>query len=264
MPSYHREATMTSLPIPGSRTVLIDNRIGMADAVETLISLAKRGEAEGYTVISDFVDGNGTSDGKTPRLHICTLLRPGKHSDLAGVINAMGTLAAAHAIERNSDTKTKIRWLGDIHPEKRRFAPFYSPRIATVFSQSLLLPSGFLDYLILHAVIDMPQSRFPLRMVDAVARIFTARPISNADHLTHTFLLDFFPMYDSLFREEGNTLPFWDEYTARSLLIGKLVRFREGKHRRRGRVIGVSETGALVILGKRGKKHELFSQSALL
>ncbi len=264
MPSYHREATLTSLQIPGSRTVLIDNRIGMADATETLISFAKRGEAEGYTVISDRAGGDVPAEGNTPRLHICTLLRPGKHADLAGVINAMGTLAAVHAIERNSDVKTKIRWLGDIHLEKRRFAPFYSGRIATVFSESLLLPSGFLDYLILHAVIDMPTARFPLRMVDAVARIFTARPISNADHLTHTFLHDFFPMYDSLFREEGNTLPFWEEYTARSLLMGKRVRFRDGRHRRRGRASAISPSGALVVVGKRGKKYEIFSQSALL
>ena len=28
--------------------------------------------------------------------------------------------------------------------------------------------------MILHAVIDMPESRFPIRMVDAVARIFTS------------------------------------------------------------------------------------------
>lgn len=262
MPSSHRDSALTSLQIPGGRTLLIDNRIGVADASSTLISFAKRGAEEGYTVISDRFQEDKPRGG-TPRLHICTLLRPGKHADLAGVFNAMGTLAASHAIERNSETKTQIRWLGDIHIERRRFSFFKAPRIATVFSQSLLLPSGFLDYMILHAVIDMPESRFPVRMVDAVARIFTSRPVSNADHLTHAFLHDFYGMYDSMPKGGDTRLPFWDEYISRSLLIGRRVRFRDGKKHRRGRVLSVTEKGALVIVAKGGVRYELTSQSAL-
>lgn len=263
MAPSHRDAALTSLQIPGGRTLLIDNRIGVADAASTIVSFAKRGAEEGYTVISDLILGEKSSH-DIPRLHICTLLRPGKHTELAGAINAMGTLAASHAIERNSDAKTEIRWLGDIHLERGRLAIFPKKRIATVFSQSLLLPSGFLDYMILHAVIDMPESRFPMRMVDTVARIFTSRPVSNADHLTQVFLHDFYSMYDAIPKEGGAGLPFWDEYLSRSLLIGRRVRFRDGKKRRRGKVLSVTEVGALVILGKGGARYEITSQSALL
>lgn len=263
MASSHRDSALTSMQIPGGRTILIDNHIGVSDAASTLVSFAKRGAEEGYTVISDLVPGE-KSPHDVPRLHICTLLRPGKHAELAGVINAMGTVAVSHAIERNSDTRTEIRWLSDIHLERGRLALFPSKRIATVFSQSLLLPSGFLDYMILHAVIDMPESRFPVRMVDAVARIFTARPVSNADHLTQAFLHDFYAMYDAIPKEGGARLPFWDEYLARSLLIGKRVRFRDGKKHRRGKVLSVTEAGALVVLGKGGTRYEITSQAALL
>ena len=261
MASPKRDSALTSLQIPGGRTLLIDNRIGVADAAATLVSFAKRGAEEGYTVISDLFQED---DSSMPRLHICTLLRPGKHADLAGVINAMGTLAASHAIERNSETRTQIRWLGDIYSERRRFSLVPAGRIATVFSQSLLLPSGFLDYLILHAVIDMPESRFPVRMVDAVARIFTSRPVSNADHLTQAFLHDFYCMYDAIPKEGHTRLSCWDEYISRSLLIGRRVRFRDGRKRRRGRVLSVTETGALVIVGRKGIRYELSSQAALL
>jgi BirA family biotin operon repressor/biotin-[acetyl-CoA-carboxylase] ligase len=264
MAPSHRDAALTSLQIPGGRTLLIDNRIGTSDAASTLVSFAKRGAEEGYTVISDRLQGEIPSEGDMPRLHICTLLRPGKHTELAGVINAMGTVAASHAIERNSETRTQIRWLGDIHLERRRFSLRRQRRIATVFSQSLLLPSGFLDYMILHAVIDMPHSRFPLRMVDAVARIFTSRPVSNADHLTQAFLHDFFSMYDALFSPDGGKLPFWEEYRSRSLLLGKRVRFRDGRKRRRGRVLTVTDSGALLVVGKGGVRYEITSQSALL
>lgn len=263
MASAHRDSALTPLQIPGGRTLLIDNRIGVADAASTLVSFAKRGAEEGYTVISDLIQGEqGTHD--VPRLHICTLLRPGKHADLAGAINAMGTLAVSHAIERNSEARTQIRWLGDVHLEKRRFTLFRPKRIATVFSQSLLLPSGFLDYMILHAVIDMPESRFPVRMVDAVTRIFTSRPVSNADHLTHAFLHDFYGMYFSLSKEKGTRLSFWDEYTARSMLIGKRVRFRDGKKYRRGKAVTITPEGALVVVGRGGTRYEITSQSALL
>ena len=263
MASPHRDSALTPLQIPGGRTLLIDNRIGVADAASTLVSFAKRGAEEGYTVISDLIQGEHDAH-DVPRLHICTLLRPGKHANLAGVINAMGTLAVSHAIERNSDTRTQIRWLGDIHLERRRFTLFKTKRIATVFSQSLLLPSGFLDYMILHAVIDMPESRFPVRMVDAVTRIFTSRPVSNADHLTHAFLHDFYGMYFAISKEKEVRHSFWDEYIARSLLIGKRVRFRDGRKHRSGKAISVTPEGALVVLGRKGARYEITSQSALL
>lgn len=263
MATPHRDSALTPLQIPGGKTLLIDNRIGSADAVSTIISFAKSGREEGYTVISDRIQGEEPKEGDVPRLHICTLLRPGKHTDLAGVINAMGTIAASHAIERNSETKTTIRWLGDIHLERRRFSLRKSRRIATVFSHSLLLPSGFLDYMILHAVIDMPHSRFPVRMVDAVASVFTSRPITNADHLTQAFLLDFFTMYAALPKNSNTALPFWAEYRSRSTLLGKRIRFRDGKKRRRGRVKDITDKGALVIEGKGERLYEITSQYAL-
>ena len=264
MAPTHRDSALTSLQIPGGRTLLIDNRIGVADALATLVSYAKRGAEEGYTVISDYVEGYEKVASDIPKLHICTLLRPGKHTDLAGAINAMAALAVSHAIERNSEARTEIRWLGDIHLEKKRFSFRSAKQIATVFSQSLLLPSGFLDYMILHAVIDMPQSRFPLRMVDAVARIFTSRPVSNADHLTQAFLHDFYSMYDAIDPQGAERHSFWDEYLARSILIGKRIRFRDGRKRRRGKVVTVNDTGALVVIGKGGVRYEITSQAALL
>ena len=47
MAQTHRDSALTSLQIPGGRTLLIDNRIGVADAVSTLVSFAKRGAEEG-------------------------------------------------------------------------------------------------------------------------------------------------------------------------------------------------------------------------
>ena len=263
MATPHRDSALTPLQIPGGKTLLIDNRIGSADAVSTIISFAKSGREEGYTVISDRTQGETPKEGDIPRLHICTLLRPGKHTDLAGAINAMGALAASHAIERNSEARTAIRWLGDIHLERRRFALGRSKRIATVFSHSLLLPSGFLDYMIIHAVIDMPASRSPSRMVDAVASVFTSRPITNADHVTQAFLLDFFAMYNELLKNPSASPAFWTEYRSRSLLLNKRVRFRDGKKHRRGKVIKITDKGALVIEGKKGRKYEIMSQFSL-
>ncbi len=266
MASTHRDTALTtSLQIPGGRTLLIENRMGSTDAVSVIVAAARRGAEEGYTVISDIVKNEkGTPSDGMPRLHICTLLRPGKHTDHAGIINAMGTIAASHAIERNSDTRTAIRWLGNIYPDRRRLSFFSYKQIATVYSQSLLLPSGFLDYMILHAVIDMPPSRFPVRMVDAVSRIFTARPVTNADHLTQAFLNDFFTMYDTMVSGGAGAMSFWTEYRSRSMLIGKRIRFRDGKKKRKGRVLTVSDTGALLVIGRGGRHYEITAQWALI
>ncbi len=252
-----RDTGITSFQIPGGRTLLIDNRIGSAPADATLLSLARRGAEEGYTVLSDFVSAD-VPDVKpsVPRLHICILLRPGKHAEYAGFIGAMSALALAHAIERNSDYKTSIRWLGDIYAERRR--------IASVSSECMLLPSGYLDYLILHATVDMPHDRFPVRMTDVVTRIFTSRTIETADHIAQTMLHGFFNMYDVMCHSGVENVSFWEEYRRRSYLIGKRVRVRVGTKKRFATVKTVDEMGRLVLTLRNGQAVTLTSQSQLL
>ena len=252
-----RDTGITSFQIPGGRTLLIDNRIGAAPADATILSLARRGAEEGYTVLSDFLSTD-LPDAKSsvPRLHICTLLRPGKHAEYAGFIRAMSALALSHAIERNSDYKTSIRWLGDIYAERKR--------IASVCSECMLLSSGYLDYLILQASIDMPRDRFPVRMTDVVTRIFTSRSIETADHIAQTMLHGFFTMYDVMNRDGVENVSFWEEYRRRSYLIGKRVRVRIGQKKRFGTVKTVDEMGRLVLTLRNGDLVALTSQSQLL
>lgn len=252
-----KEAGLTSFHIPGGRTLLIDNRIGVAPADATLLSLARRGAEEGYTVLSDFVSTDNPDAKQTvPRLHICVLLRPGKHTEYAGFISAMSALAVSHAIERNSDYKTSIRWLGSIYAEHKR--------IASISSECMLLPSGYLDYLILHAAIDMPPSRFPTRMTDVVTRIFTSRTVETADHVAQAMLHDFFSMYDAMNRDSNDGLLFWEEYRRRCHLIGKRVRVRVGHKKRRGTVKTVDTLGRLCVMLRSGEMLTLSSQSQLL
>jgi BirA family biotin operon repressor/biotin-[acetyl-CoA-carboxylase] ligase len=252
-----RDSGLTSFQIPGGRTVLIDNRIGVAPADATILSLARRGAEESYTVISDFLSTDEPDDrGGVPRLHICILLRPGKRADYAGIIGAMGTLAASHAIERNSDYKTSIRWLGSIYAERRR--------IGAVSSESMLLPSGYLDYLILHAQIDMPPSRFPTRMTDVVTRIFTSRRITNADHIAQAMIHDFFTMYDAMNRDGTQNIPFWEEYRRRSYLLGRRVRVLVGGKKRYGTATAIDPDGRLRVVLRDGSAATLSSQSQLL
>ncbi len=249
---------LTSFQIPSGRTVLIDNRIGSAPADTTLLALARRGTEEGYTVLSDFLSTDAPEDRPSvPRLHIAILLRPGKHADHAGIIGAMGTLAAAHAIERNSDYKTQIRWLGGIYAEKKY--------IAEVYSECMLLPSGYLDYLILHASVEISPAHFPTRMTDVVTRVFTSRQIGVADHVAQAMLHDFFIMYDNMKgKEDISHLSFWEEYKRRSLLLGKKVRVRWNGRKRTGLATTVANDGRLSVSFSDGTEIKLSSQSQLL
>ena len=252
-----RETGVTSFQIPGGRTVLIDNRIGTDAADTAILSLARRGAEESYTVFSDHLSTDSPSDRPAvPKLHICILLRPGKRSDFAGVFGVMGALAACHAIERNSDYKAGIRWLGDIYAERRR--------IASVSSQCMLLPSGYLDYMILHVAIELSPTHFPTRMTDTVTRIFTARHISTADHVAQVLVHDFFSMYDALSANGSAGASFWEEYRRRSYLIGKRVRVRVENKKRFATVKTIDEMGRLVLTLRTGRVVTLTSQSQLL
>ncbi len=252
----HVGSALTSFQIPGGRTVLIDNRIGLEPADATILALARRGTEEGYTVLSDFLSSDEDEHTGEEKLHICILLRPGKHADHAGIIGAMGALAAALAIERNSDYEPQIRWLGGIYADKKY--------IAEVSSECMLLPSGYLDYLILHAAIELSPAHFPTRMTDVVTRVFTSRQIGVADHVAQTMLHEFFTMYDAMKKNEHAPLPFWKEYRAHSLLLGKKVRIRHNGKKRTGIANTVAEDGRLVVVFPDGTETKLFSQSDLL
>jgi len=252
-----RETGVTSFQIPGGRSVLIDNRIG-ADAADTaILTLARRGAEESYTVISDRLSTDPPDvRPAVPKLHICILLRPGKRSEHAGIFGAIATLAACHAIERNSDHKTSIRWLGGIYSDRRR--------IAKVSSECMLLPSGYLDYLILRTDIELSPTRFPTRMTDTVTRIFTARHISTADHVAQVMVHDFFSLYDSLGANGAEGTPFWEEYKRRSLLLGKRVKVRIGGKRRTATASDIDALGRLCVTLRDGKTVTLTSQAQLL
>ncbi len=257
-----RDPSLTSLQVPGGRTVLIDNRMDNDPADTTILSFARKGTAEGYTVVSNFLEGeNAFPKGGVPKLHVCVLLRPNKH---AASLGAIGTLATCHAIERNSDIKTSIWWLGTILSEKRRMLGKFYSSIASVSTESVLLPSGYLDYVILRVEIDVPPSRFPTRMFDVVTRVFTTRNVSTADHLVQTLVHDFFSVYDQIMADENDPLLFWEEYKRRSAIIGKRIRFKIDGKRRFGTVETVSRDGALVIKTRKNERITLRAESQLL
>lgn len=257
----HRDSALTSFQIPGGRTVLIDNRIDNAPADSTILSFAHKGTAEGYTVVSNYLAGETLHKGATPKLHIHILLRPSKHTEH---ICTIGTVAACHAIERNSDLTAGIWWLGGLLAEKRRLGGRFYSTIGRVSTESVLLPSGYLDYVILKIEIDIPPSHFPTRLFDVVTQVFTARNISTADHVVQTLVHDFFTIYDPLMTDDALPRLSLEEYRRRSVILGRHVRVRQGKKKYRGVATAVREDGSLVVRLRGSKELVLTAESQLL
>ncbi|MBO5653498.1 MAG: hypothetical protein J6S44_04730 [Clostridia bacterium] len=257
-----RDSSLTSLQIPSGRTVLIDNRIDNAPADTTLLSFANRGTAEGYTVVSNFLEGEPIyQKGGVPKLHVHILLRPNKNTEH---ISAIGAIAACHAIERNSTLKASIWWLGKLLSEKRRMGRKFYSSIGQVSTESVLLPSGFLDYVVLRVEMDMSPAHFHTRLFDVVTRVFTSRNVSTADHVVQTFVHDFFSVYDPMMADENDPLLFWEEYKRRSVILGKRIRIKQGKKKRRGVAETVRRDGALVVRLGKNDSTVLTAQSQLL
>lgn len=256
-----RDSALTSFQIPGGRTVLIDNRIDNAPADTTILSFAHKGTAEGYTVVSNYLSGESLHRGSVPRLHVHILLRPSKNIEHIG---AIGTVAACHAIERHSDLTAGIWWLGGLLSERRRMGGRFYSAIGRVSTESVLLPSGYLDYVILRVEIDMPPSHFPTRLFDVVTRVFTSRNISTADHVVQTLIHDFFSVYDPMMADENDPLLFWEEYKRRSVILGRHVRVKQGKKTRHGVAETVRKDGALVVRLRKEERLALTAESQLL
>ena len=256
MPYGKNETGLSSVQSPHGRVLLIDNRIGKAPADETVHTLIGRGGiTDGYTVISDHVAG-GTPDctgGRDFRLHICTFLRPGIHVSRATFLNVIPTLAVCHAIEANSDYKVGIRWPREIRAGRKR--------IAEIEFSGKLLPTGYLEELILHVTIHMQTNHFPTRMEDVVTSVFTNRRISTPDRVAQTMLKDFFGIYENMSDAYPAAL---EEYRRRSLLLGRRVFVRIGRRIRRVRAESVDAEGLLHVRLRRGDEAVLAEETQLL
>ena len=257
-----RDSALTSLQIPGGRTVLIDNRTDNAPADTTLLSFANKGTAEGYTVVSNFLEGEPLyQKSGVPKLHVHVLLRPSKNIEHIG---AIGAVAACHAIERNSDLKAALWWFGCLLSERRQMGQKIFSPIGRVSTESVLLPSGYLDYVVLRFELDMPSTHFHTRMFDVVTRVFTSRNVSTADHVVQTMIHDFFSLYDPMMKDENAPLLFWEEYKRRSAILGRRIRIKQGKKKRRGVAEAIQKDGALVVRLSKNETVTLTAESQLL
>lgn len=253
MPESHGEHALSSLHTPGGHVILLDNRSGKAPADETLMTFARRGTAEGYTVYSDEMTDATDKPGKYPVLHVCTLLRPGQHTAKASMIRIFAAVAAARAIERNGQTEhVSIRWMGDLYAEHKK--------IASVQIKNILLPSGFPDFMMLHTAVEMSPLLFPPRLSDLVTRVFSGREVDAEDHVVQTMMREFFSMYEQF---DAAAKYAMNDYRARSELPGKRVLVNLGGRRVLARAVQIDDEGGLVVEYKK-KTAVLTAQSQLI
>lgn len=253
MPENHGEHLLSSLHTPGGHGIILDNRTGLAPADDVLITLARRGTAEGYTVYSDEMAEDLPTLEKVPTLHICVLLRPGPRIAETSRIRILAAVAAAHAIERNGTVaRAGIRWMGDLYAEQRR--------IAAVRIKNFLLPSGYPDFMMLHTAVEMSPRLFPPRLSDVVTQVFSGKQVTMADHIVQAMMREFFSMYEQFDASAKYALK---EYRSRSLLLGKRVFVNLHGKRLLCRAVQIDDNGALVV-EHRKQTDVLTAQSQLI
>lgn len=256
MPYGKNETGLSSVQSPHGRVLLIDNRIGKAPADETIHTLVGRGDiTDGYTVISDYNAGESPDRtfGRDFRLQIYTFLRPGIHVSRATFLNVIPTVSVCRAIEANSDYRVSIRWPREIRTGRKK--------IAEIGFSSKLLPTGYLEELILHASIHMQSAHFPTRLEDVVTSVFTNRRISTPDRIAQAMLKEFFGIYENMSDAYPAAL---EEYRHRSLLLGKRVFVRLDRSVRAGRVESIDADGRLHVRLRGGDEAILMRQKQLL
>ena len=82
--------------------------------------------------------------------------------------------------------------------------------------------------------------------------------------MAQTLIHDFFSVYDPMMKDENDPLLFWEEYKRRSVILGRRIRIRQGKKKRRGVAETVRKDGALVVRLRKNESVALTAESQLL
>ncbi len=183
---------------------------------------------------------------------VSCILRPLFFPAQAAFLGELCAVALATALEKHTDKPMDIGWISDIFCEGRR--------IGGCALESKLDAFTAYEYLIVTFAVRVDERIFPNRLSDLMKQVFSDNRATAPLRMCESILDRFF----SLCRDLQNPKKFMDDYRRRFAMAGLPVHYLDGDKRRRGKILGVDESGRLLVEPRRGDILKLSGRSRLL
>ncbi|MBQ7935006.1 MAG: biotin--[Clostridia bacterium] len=206
-------------------------------------TLAEEGAPEGTAVFAKSQTAGYGRQGRaffSPKgtgLYFSVLLRPEKGMADASKITVTAAVAVAQAVEEILGISLSIKWVNDLY--------YHNKKVCGILSQGAVdLEGGGLAYCVLGIGLNVftPKGGFGSLSPIAGALLDEEPNGSLLARLGATVLDRFFALY-----QQAEFAPCLEEYRSRSFLTGKEVTILRGADRFAGKVLGIDDTGALLV-----------------
>jgi BirA family biotin operon repressor/biotin-[acetyl-CoA-carboxylase] ligase len=209
---------------------------------KTAKELAALGEKEG-TVITSFEQTRGR--GRLSRefyspaksgVYFSIILRPDMSAENSLIITTAAAVAVARAVEKLSGKKVYIKWVNDIFVNGKK--------VCGILTESAFLGDGKIDYSVLGIGINLftPKGGFPEKIKGIAGNIFEGDDPNLTEKTVLEIVDSFFEIYQNI--GESN---FYEEYKARSLVIGKRISYTREKENIIATVVDIDEKFRLIV-----------------
>lgn len=245
----------------GLKTTTLGKHIHYEDTVESTQKIALRlsleGAEEGTVVIAEEQTGGRGRLGRqfySPKytgIWMSIILRPTLPPQKAPQLTLVTAVAIVQAIEKITALRPEIKWPNDI---------LINGKKATGILTELQAESDRIDSVIIGIGLNVNQKKedFPeeLRSIATSLFIESGKKVNRAE-LTRQLLLELENLY-FLYLKEG-FLPIkhlWESY---AVSIGKMITARMLNGILRGKALGITEDGVLLMEDEKGEVHQIYS-----
>lgn len=169
--------------------------------------------------------------------YLSMLLRPEVDATTALRVTCAAAVAVCRAIEQNSTSPPRIKWVNDIHLNGKKVCGILTEGITS-------LESGRIESIIVGIGVNHfpPREGFPGELSDIAGSVFadSGQPTVSRSALAAAIIVHLRSLADNL----ENT-SFMDEYRDRSMVIGRKVSVIHGSESKDALVLGITDEGAL-------------------
>lgn len=239
--------------VPGLR---LEVRQQVTSTNTLLRQRAEEGEAEGLVLAAvEQTAGRGRRGHSffsppDTGLYLSVLLRPQLSAQDALLLTTCAAAAVALAIEACAGVDAQIKWVNDVFCRGKK--------VCGILTEAALdLESGGLQYAIVGMGVNLfpPPAGFPQDLPEAGA-VYDRRPqgLESRSQLAGEILNRFFTFYPHL-----EARPFFADYRARSLVLGREVTILEGAETRTALALDLNRDFSLQVREADGREHALSS-----
>ncbi len=181
-------------------------------------------------------------------LYITVALASGGSAESALGVTAYAAVSVADAVERLTGRQTRIKWVNDLFLGDKKVCGILTEAVTD-------FESGMLESLLVGIGINLRPGEIPVELQDTVGSLDCATPAKNRLAAAIT---------DALLAYPPASPGYLSAYRARSLTLGRHVRWRQGEQSGEGVAVDIDSTGALVVQSNDGTRVTLRSGEVAL